>query len=76
MSQCQRIREHLMRGRALTPLEALETFGCFRLAARIHDLKATGMPIGVRDIERNGKSYAEYYYDPPVTAGGQIGLGI
>mgnify|MGYP003148687915 CR=1 FL=1 len=65
-----------MNGRTITPLEALDLFQCFRLAARIKDLRDQGMPIGVRTIEDGQKSYAQYYYDPPVSAAGQIGLGI
>jgi primase-polymerase (primpol)-like protein len=37
-SQKQRILEHLMEGKSITPLEALKRFGCFRLGARIWDL--------------------------------------
>ena len=37
-SQCSAILEHLKKGLSITPLEALSLCGCFRLAARIHDL--------------------------------------
>jgi len=38
-SQNKEIRKHLESGNSLTPLDALSLFGCFRLGARIHDLK-------------------------------------
>ena len=36
-SQNERILAHLKKGKKITPLDALEKFGCFRLAARISD---------------------------------------
>lgn len=54
----------LRSGRALTPLDALEGFGSFRLAAIIHRLKRAGHPIVKRMVEvRSGTKVAEYRYD-------------
>ena len=39
MTQLDQIREHLLSGRSITALDALNLYGCFRLAARINDLK-------------------------------------
>jgi len=64
VSQCKDIKAHLTAGHSLTALEALQRFGCFRLAARINDLRAEGMKIGTRMIEENGKVYAQYYLTP------------
>lgn len=50
-SQNKAIRKHLESGKSITPLEALHSFGCFRLGARIHDLKAQGMKIKSEIIE-------------------------
>ena len=62
MSQHDEIKRWLSLGRKLTPLQALELFGCLRLAARIWDLRASGMDIQVRKKELpNGKVVAEYY---------------
>ena len=44
-TQESEIREWLMEGHCITPLEALERWGCFRLAARIHDLREQGLEI-------------------------------
>lgn len=41
-SQTDRILEYMLQGHAITPLEALEKFKCFRLGARIADIKARG----------------------------------
>ncbi len=61
MSQCDQILGYMKRGRAISPLIALEKFGCFRLAARIHDLRAKGHPIESREVIRGDKHFAEYY---------------
>jgi hypothetical protein len=39
MTQTQAILASLRRGSVLTPATALSAFGCFRLAARIHDAR-------------------------------------
>lgn len=46
MTQADRIIDYLMRHtEGLTSLEALEKFGCFRLPARVSDLKERGFDI-------------------------------
>ena len=60
MSQNEAIRRHLQTGKAITPLEALERYGCFRLAARIDDLRNEGLDIETLTLTRNGKRYASY----------------
>lgn len=60
-SQNAMILSWLKRGRSLTPLDALERFGCFRLGARVHDLRNDGHPIKRTMIEtRSGKRVAKY----------------
>lgn len=60
MSQNQDILDYLWEGNTITPLEALEMFNCFRLASRINDLRREGYEIETRNVEGNGKKYAEY----------------
>ena len=60
MSQNEAIKAALLSGRSLTPLDALEDFGCFRLAARVADLRREGMDIECQSETRNGKRYARY----------------
>jgi hypothetical protein len=44
-SQCASILKWLRDGKPITPLLALDQFGCFRLAARINDLVKSGHTI-------------------------------
>lgn len=61
MSQEQRILNHLQSGKHLTPIEALNRFGCFRLGARIYELKQAGHSITSTLVELpNGKRVASY----------------
>ena len=60
MTQTDAIRVHLLSGRDITPLQALDSYGCFRLAARIDELRKTGMNIETITEMRNGKKFARY----------------
>lgn len=60
-SQSSRILSALRSGRRLSALEALEEFGCFRLAARIHDLRRAGHEILDETVCDNGKRHAVYH---------------
>jgi hypothetical protein len=58
----------LKNGERITPLSALESFGCFRLSARIWDLRNEGHPIKTRHISTpQGKVVAEYSYEEVAT---------
>jgi hypothetical protein len=59
-TQTDQILKHLQAGGALTPLDALNKFGCFRLGARIWDLKQEGHAIQSEIVKINGKRVAEY----------------
>jgi hypothetical protein len=58
MSQKDAIREYLESGKALTPIDALNMFGCFRLGARIHDLREEGLNIEMELVK--GKYEARF----------------
>lgn len=60
-AQSARILAYLQAGHALTPIDALNRFGCFRLGARVWDLRREGYAIESKMVERNGKRFAEYY---------------
>jgi hypothetical protein len=62
MTQCDQILAALKQGVPLTPIDALKRFNCFRLAARIRDLREEGHVIVTETIERNGKTFASYRY--------------
>lgn len=45
MTQSERILRHLRDYGSITPVEALQEYGCMRLGARIYDLKREGHDI-------------------------------
>ncbi len=59
-SQLSRIKEHLLKGCGISPLFALNKFGCFRLASRIKDLRNEGMNIKTEMVEYDEKRFARY----------------
>lgn len=59
-SQNTLILKALMKGARLTPIDALNRFGCFRLGARIADLKKAGHKIKTRMVSKGDKRFAEY----------------
>jgi len=61
MSQKEQILRHLIRGKSITPLEALHRYGCFRLGARIWEIKKDGYPVKQHIITTaTGKRVARY----------------
>lgn len=62
-TQSAAILAYLKTGKSLTPLDALEAFQCFRLAARVHDLRGEGWPIVKSEGEQAGKRFAVYSLD-------------
>ena len=76
-TQKELIREYLERGNSLTPMDALELFGCFRLATRIFELKREGLDI-VTDMVENkatGKRYASYRLVPAPVCSDPVSVG-
>jgi len=60
-SQTAAILSALQAGRKLTPLNALNEFGCFRLGARVWDLKKQGFDVKTVMVKTpSGKRVAEY----------------
>ena len=61
-SQTARIKAALLRGEKLTPMDALRRFGCFRLGARIWELRnEQGMDIRTGQFRtESGKIVAAY----------------
>ena len=60
LTQNQQILDYLKSGKTITPLTALKKFGCFRLSARIYNLKQEGHNITTENVTRKGKTFAEY----------------
>lgn len=60
-TQKQKILNHLKNVGPINPIMALELFGCFRLAARIDELKKSGLPIKKRMVtNKHNVCFAEY----------------
>ena len=59
-TQNELILDYLQKGKSITPLDALNKFGCFRLAARISDLRKDGLNIATKYVTKEGKNYASY----------------
>ncbi len=61
-SQEQLILSALQSGRKLTPIDALNDFGCMRLGGRVWDLKQKGYDIQTEDfLTPSGKRVARYW---------------
>lgn len=59
-AQRNRILEYLQEHGSITPMDALRDIGCFRLSARIYDLKKLGWNIETTIIRYSDKKYALY----------------
>ena len=63
-SQCSKILHDLIAGKRITPIDALEKYGCFRLSARIKDLRKDGWVIKTEIVRtRSRKRMAQYYME-------------
>ena len=71
-TQSAKVLYHLQNYGSLTALEALELFHCFRLAARVNDLKKAGHDIQMEMKKlKNGKKVAEYFI-PKIQKQGEL----
>ena len=60
-TQNSRILQHLLEHRSITPIQALEKFGCFRLGARIFELRKEGFHIDTKHVDNGkGNKFAKY----------------
>ena len=60
ITQIGQIKEHLLAGNSLTPIEALNMFGAFRLSAVVFKLKEQGLNIKTDIISEDNKRFAKY----------------
>lgn len=61
MTQTAQILAALKAGHHITPLDALDRFGCFRLGARIYEIKQAGHRISKTMVETaSGARVASY----------------
>lgn len=62
-TQRSAILGHLMTLKTITPMQALDLYKCFRLAAHIKVLRDRGYLISTNMMKGNdGSSYAQYQY--------------
>ena len=59
-SQNTQILTYMEEVGAISPITALNEFGCFRLASRIHDLRSIGYEIVTERVRVGEKTYATY----------------
>jgi hypothetical protein len=50
----------LMKRKWVTPQDALRHAGCFRLAARVHDMRSAGINVVDRWVERDDTRFKAY----------------
>ena len=60
MSQNDQILHHLKSGQSITATQAISLFNCYRLAARIDELRKKGHLIETTTRKRDKKSWAVY----------------
>lgn len=60
MTQVNLILDYMRKGNSITSIQALEMFGCFRLASRISEIKKQGVGIKTSMIHNGDKHYASY----------------
>lgn len=61
-SQNSQLLADLLKGRKVTPYDALADYGCMRLAARVAELRGKGHVIETEEyVTSTGKTVARYY---------------
>lgn len=61
-TQANAILKHMQDGNGITPMDALELCGCFRLSARIADLKKRGYEIITEKVKVDSGKYVARYH--------------
>jgi hypothetical protein len=59
-TQNEQIKAYLNKGKSITPMDALAKFGCFRLSARIKNLRDEGLKIATNYVTKGNKTFASY----------------
>ena len=60
-SQNTLILDWLRQGNTITPIQALNMFGCFRLGARIFNLRRLGHRIEGKRVKVGNQTYVQQY---------------
>jgi hypothetical protein len=60
-TQNAKIIDYMEKGNKITQIEALNLFGCFRLASRIHDIRSMGYNVKAEKVTTHtGKKICQY----------------
>ena len=63
-TQSEQILRAMQAGRRITPVDALNDFGCFRLGGRVYDLKQMGHDIKDEWVKlKSGKRVKRYFME-------------
>ncbi len=64
MTQTDEVLAYIHRHGSITAYEAMNVLGCYRLAARISDLRKAGVDIESERVTQDGSSFARYRLVP------------
>lgn len=62
MTQCKKILQYMEKHGSITQAEAVSEFHCYRLGARVFDLKAQGIPIKTETVTGKREDGAKYLF--------------
>lgn len=66
-TQADIIKAHLMTGRSIDIWQSIHEYHITALSQRIGNLKRKGLPVKSVMVKENGKRFARYWLDTPVT---------
>jgi hypothetical protein len=61
VSQTRAILAYMKAGNGITPMDALNLCGCFRLSARIAEIKKLGYAVKTENVKVEGGKYVARY---------------
>jgi hypothetical protein len=65
--QWERILDYLLAGNSITPVEALNKFGCFRLSERIREIQGLGYWVDRERVKTTGGALVMEYHISELT---------
>ena len=66
-TQAATIKAHLMTGQSIDIWQSIHEYHITALSQRIGNLKRKGLPVKSVMVKENGKRFARYWLDTPVT---------
>lgn len=69
--QCEKTLNYMKEHGSITPMDALNDYGCFRLASRIADLKRAGYLIRSEKVKVRTRDGSEVYVAQYSLIGGE-----